>query len=76
MASPLTDADALARVRGALLSWYAAAHRDFPWRRTADPYAVLVSEVMLQQTQASRVAERYPLFLARVPSAKGVTASA
>ena len=72
MASPQTDADALARVRGALLSWYAAAHRDFPWRHTADPYAVLVSEVMLQQTQASRVAERYPLFLARFPSARAL----
>ena len=46
-----------------LVDWYAADHRDFPWRGTHDPYAVLVSEVMLQQTQASRVAERFP----RVP---------
>jgi len=65
----LTDSPPLARIRGALLTWYAAAHRDFPWRRTNHPYAVLVSEVMLQQTRASRVAERFPIFLARFPTA-------
>jgi A/G-specific adenine glycosylase len=65
----LTDASALARVRAMLLAWYAASHRDFPWRRTSDPYAVLVSEVMLQQTQASRVAERFPAFMDRFPTA-------
>jgi A/G-specific adenine glycosylase len=58
----------LAAIRFAILAWYAAAHRDFPWRRTRDPYAVLVSEVMLQQTQASRVAEAFPGFLARFPT--------
>lgn len=58
----------LRRVRGALLRWYDVARRDLPWRRTRDPYAVLVSEVMLQQTQAGRVAERFPRFLARFPS--------
>ncbi|MEO6578807.1 MAG: A/G-specific adenine glycosylase [Candidatus Limnocylindria bacterium] len=59
---------ALRRVRRALRAWYATEHRDFPWRGTRDPYAVLVSEVMLQQTQASRVAERFPRFMARFPS--------
>ena len=59
----------LRRVRGSLLSWYSADHRDFPWRLTHDPYAVLVSEVMLQQTQASRVAERFPRFMLRFPTA-------
>ena len=39
----------------ALLDWYAAGHRDLPWRRTRDPYAILVCEVMLQQTQVARV---------------------
>jgi len=58
-----------------LLAWYAAEHRDFPWRRTTDPYAVLVSEVMLQQTQASRVADRYPAFLARFPTAQALAAA-
>jgi A/G-specific adenine glycosylase len=60
----------MADIRAALLSWYAAAHRDFPWRHTIDPYAVLVSEVMLQQTQASRVALRFPAFIERFPTAR------
>jgi A/G-specific adenine glycosylase len=55
-------------VRTRILAWYAAAARDVPWRRTTDPWAVLVSEVMLQQTQASRVADRFPGFLARFPT--------
>jgi len=63
------------RVRGALLDWYAASHRDFPWRGTTDPYAVLVSEVMLQQTQASRVADRFPRFMARFPTAEALSAA-
>lgn len=50
-----------------LLAWYKRAARDLPWRRTRDPYRVLVSEFMLQQTQVSRVAEFYPRFLARFP---------
>ncbi len=50
-----------------LLAWYARAARDLPWRRTRDPYRVLVSEFMLQQTQVSRVAEYYPRFLERFP---------
>jgi A/G-specific adenine glycosylase len=71
----LTDAAALARVRSALLAWYRTEHRDLPWRRTTDPYAVLVSEVMLQQTQASRVAERFPPFLRRFPTAAALAAA-
>jgi A/G-specific adenine glycosylase len=50
-----------------LLAWYDRAARDLPWRRTRDPYRVLVSEVMLQQTQVSRVSEYYPRFIARFP---------
>ncbi|HVH09829.1 MAG TPA: hypothetical protein VM736_08530 [Gemmatimonadales bacterium] len=50
-----------------LLAWYARAARDLPWRRTRDPYRVLVSEFMLQQTQVSRVAAYYPRFLERFP---------
>jgi len=50
-----------------LLAWWARAARDLPWRRTRDPYRVLVSEFMLQQTQVSRVAEYYPRFLERFP---------
>lgn len=58
-----------------MLSWYAKDHRDFPWRGTTDPYAVLVSEVMLQQTQASRVAERFPTFMSRFPTAAALAAA-
>ena len=65
----------LRRVRRSLLGWYAAGHRDFPWRQTRDPYAVLVSEVMLQQTQASRIAERFPQFIARFPTAESLASA-
>src|SRR6266699_5109020 len=50
-----------------LLAWFDRHGRDLPWRRTRDPYRVLVSEFMLQQTQVSRVAEYYPRFLERFP---------
>ena len=58
----------LAALQERLLGWYAGNGRDLPWRRTADPYAILVSEVMLQQTQVPRVVVRYPGFLARFPT--------
>ncbi|MDO8210953.1 A/G-specific adenine glycosylase [Conexibacter sp. CPCC 206217] len=51
----------------AVLSWYAAVRRDLPWRRTRDPYRILVSEVMLQQTQVARVVPYYEAFLERFP---------
>ncbi len=53
----------------AILAWYAAVRRDLPWRRTRDPYRVLVSEVMLQQTQVARVVPYYEAFLERFPDA-------
>ena len=56
-----------AAFRRKLLAWFRVAGRDLPWRRTRDPYRVLVSEFMLQQTQVSRVLEFYPRFLARYP---------
>src|SRR5437762_12773286 len=58
------------RFRRKLLAWFARAARDLPWRRTRDPYRVLVSEVMLQQTQVSRVREYYRRFLERFPDLK------
>ncbi len=64
-----------AGVRRDVLDWYADRRRDFPWRGLTDPYAVLVSEVMLQQTQASRVAERFPRFLDRFPTAASLAAT-
>jgi A/G-specific adenine glycosylase len=51
----------------ALLAWYDRVRRALPWRETRDPYALLVSEVMLQQTQAARVVPYYEAFLARFP---------
>ena len=53
---------------GRLLRWYDRNGRDLPWRRTRDPYAVLVSEVMLQQTQVARVLPAYASFLKRFPT--------
>lgn len=52
-----------------LLEWFAEQGRDLPWRRTRDPWAILVSELMLQQTQVARVIERWPRFLERFPTA-------
>ena len=51
-----------------LLDWFAASARDLPWRHTDDPYAILVSEVMLKQTQVDRVRARYLAWLARWPT--------
>jgi A/G-specific adenine glycosylase len=56
------------RVHTLLLSWYASAQRDLPWRATSDPYAILVSEVMLQQTQVDRVLPKYQQFLTAFPT--------
>ena len=51
-----------------LLSWFSARGRDLPWRHTRDPYAILVSEVMLQQTQVERVVPRWTAWLGRWPT--------
>ena len=51
-----------------LLRWYGRAERPLPWRRTADPYAILVSEMMAQQTQIARVLPAYRRFLRRFPT--------
>jgi A/G-specific adenine glycosylase len=59
-----------------LASWYATHGRDLPWRRTRDPYAILVSEVMLQQTQVERVVPRWHTWLERWPTAEALAAAA
>jgi A/G-specific adenine glycosylase len=56
------------RLQKRLLAWYAVHGRDLPWRRTRDPYRVLVSEVMLQQTQVDRVIPKYREFLRQYPT--------
>jgi A/G-specific adenine glycosylase len=60
------------RVKGALLAWFDENGRDLPWRRTRDPYAILVSELMLQQTQVARVLPRYVAWLERWPTVEAL----
>ncbi len=61
--------------RRRLTAWFRRRGRDLPWRRTRDPYQVLVSEFMLQQTQVSRVEVYYPRFLARYPTIHDLAAA-
>jgi A/G-specific adenine glycosylase len=58
-----------------LLDWYARYHRDLPWRRTSDPYAIWVAEVMLQQTRVETVSDYYERFLERFPSLGSLAAA-
>lgn len=55
-----------------LLQWYRRHRRDLPWRRTRDPYRILVSEIMLQQTQVARVIPKYLEFLRKYPSLRAL----
>lgn len=59
-----------------LLAWFEQHARDLPWRRTRDPYAILVSEVMLQQTQVDRVVPRYLRWLERWPTTENLALAA
>jgi A/G-specific adenine glycosylase len=61
--------------RSAVLDFYSREGRDFSWRRTRDPWAILVSEVMLQQTQTHRVEPKYDAWMARFPDAKSVSSA-
>jgi A/G-specific adenine glycosylase len=63
-------------VESLLVEWFEAHGRDLPWRRTRDPYAILVSEVMLQQTQVERVIPRYLAWLARWPTVESLAVAA
>jgi A/G-specific adenine glycosylase len=65
---PRARAATLRSVRRLILAWYLADHRDLPFRRSREPWPVLVAEVMLQQTQASRINERFDDFLDRYPT--------
>ncbi|MHB9286070.1 A/G-specific adenine glycosylase [Halobacteriales archaeon Cl-PHB] len=73
-AEPLADVDHDA-VRAALLDWYESVHREFPWRETTDPYAILVCEVMSQQTQLGRVEAAWDAFLDRWPAVDALAAA-
>jgi A/G-specific adenine glycosylase len=61
--------------RRELLGWYDANRRDLPWRRTRDPYAIWLSEIMLQQTRVAAVLEHYRIFLERFPDVETLAAA-
>ncbi len=67
--------DDTANLRRELLAWYDAERRDLPWRRTRDPYAIWLSEVMLQQTTVSTAIPYWQNFLARFPTPKALAAA-
>jgi A/G-specific adenine glycosylase len=63
------------RFRARLLTWYRRHGRDLPWRRTDDPYHILVSEIMLQQTQVDRVMPKYEEWLRKYPTLHALAAA-
>lgn len=77
MDSPVERPEAthIAAMQDGLLAWYAANRRDLPWRQTRDPYHILLSEMMLQQTQVPRVLPRYLAWLERFPTLEALAAA-
>jgi len=73
-ADPFEDVDTGA-VQDALVAWYESDHREYPWRQTTEPYEILVSEVMSQQTQLGRVVAAWEDFLDRWPTAESLAAA-
>jgi A/G-specific adenine glycosylase len=73
--APLPSPARARALRTRLLAWYADNRRDLPWRRTTDPYAILVSEIMLQQTQVPRVVPRFVEWLAVWPDLESLAAA-
>lgn len=69
------DSSNFVDVHARLLAWFADHARDLPWRRTRDPYRILVSEVMLQQTQVDRVLPKYQAFLEQFPTLEALAAA-
>jgi A/G-specific adenine glycosylase len=67
-ALPIPSPPERRRFRRRLLTWYRQHGRDLPWRKTDDPYHILVSEIMLQQTQVDRVVPKYAEWLAKFPT--------
>ena len=74
-ATSLPSPAARQRFRRAILGWYRRHGRDLPWRRTSDPYHILVSEVMLQQTQVDRVVPKYHEWLDKYPSLEALASA-
>jgi A/G-specific adenine glycosylase len=72
---PIPNPPERRRFRTRLLTWYRRHGRDLPWRKTADPYHILVSEIMLQQTQVDRVLPKYAEWLDKFPSLGALAAA-
>jgi A/G-specific adenine glycosylase len=72
---PEFDRDVLREFQARLLRWFRRHGRDLPWRKTRDPYKILVSEVMLQQTQVDRVRGYYARFLREYPTVRDLAAA-
>ncbi|MEM9174476.1 MAG: A/G-specific adenine glycosylase [Myxococcota bacterium] len=72
---PSEDPSGIRRVRAPLLAWYDAHKRDLPWRRTRDPYAIWISEAMLQQTRVETVIPYWERFLATFPTVDALAAA-
>ena len=72
---PLPPSPDRRRFRQRLLAWYKRHGRDLPWRKTSDPYHILVSEIMLQQTQVDRVLPKYHEWLGKYPSLSALAAA-
>lgn len=72
MAAPSVSAGRRRRFARKVLAWYARNGRDLPWRKTTDPYAILVSEIMLHQTQVRRVIPFYERFLGAYPTVEAL----
>lgn len=69
------NSDTVAVLRHSLLDWYAAGRRDLPWRHTSDPYAIWVSEIMLQQTRVAVVIDRFRGFLSCFPTVSALASA-
>ncbi len=69
----MTRAEKVSKFNRAVLAWYRKHGRDLPWRRTTDPYEILVSEIMLQQTQVDRVCTKYEQFISAFPTTRALT---
>ena len=68
----VANAANISRMRHELLEWYDRCKRDLPWRQTQDPYAIWVSEIMLQQTRVAAVIDKYKMFLGRFPTVQAL----
>ncbi|MDQ3655379.1 MAG: A/G-specific adenine glycosylase [Chloroflexota bacterium] len=69
---PTSSPDKIPALQNGLLTWWKANRRDLPWRHTRDPYRILISEVMLQQTQVDRVIPHYRRWLERFPTVQAL----